>query len=744
MDLIPKPAKMKMGEGEFLLRQGTAVCLSPDDSERCVRQAALFVKEAEARLGFALMLVRGQGRPGDVIFRKQDENFEGCGEGRSLEDRESVSLEETGIEGDADIGRECFGQGSPAVSDRELREQSYRLRISPEGVELSGPERGLWYGMQTLLQIIDQVGGLLPALEIRDEPALPNRGYYFDCTRGRVPKLEWLKKLADRMAYYKLNQLQLYIEHTYLFRDIPELWRDDTPLTAAEILELDDYCADRGVELVPSLSSFGHLYKLLSTRSYAHLCELEGALGQPFSVLGRMAHHTIDPTNPESLALIQSMIGEYMALFRSRKFNFCGDETFDLGTGRSRAAAEKLGKDRLYIDYVKALAEFLVKEGRQPMFWGDVILNFPELIRELPEGIVCLNWGYSPDVEETPIRKLWETGAVQYCCPGCGGWNRFAPSQRDSYLNISRQCGYAVKYGARGLLNTDWGDYYHINHPDLSRAGMIYGAAFSWNPEIPPYEEINRQISRLEYGDRTGRLLEIADGIGDNEAFGWGLVCHFQERRRGILTEKEFGEKELRSPALLEKLRRSEENNRALEEISRALYGHLQELSPEKRTAAAPYLTAAEGIRLWNRVGRVVTARECGVEFDTETEEIRQQEPENRPEAENQPEPGKSSEEVERRTLGNRPEAENQREIRQSSEEVERRTLGDRSEVENQREPRQQSAVWELAADLENWLYRYKQQYRMVSKESELRRLEALVCWYGDYLRDGEDRFVNA
>ena len=73
---------------------------------------------------------------------------------------------------------------------------------------------------------------------------IPNRGFYHDVTRGRVPKLSFLKKMADRMAYYKMNQLQLYIEHTFLFRDFSEIWRDDTPLTAEEIMELDHYCLE--------------------------------------------------------------------------------------------------------------------------------------------------------------------------------------------------------------------------------------------------------------------------------------------------------------------------------------------------------------------------------------------------------------------------------------------------------------------------------------------------------------------
>lgn len=617
MYLLPKPSKLKSGKGKFYLTMEKTLSLCPGASELVVRQTLLFAKKAEEELGYPLTLARGTARPGDLVFRQDD----------------------------------------------TMGPEAYTLKITPDTAELVGSARGLWQGMQTLLQILYQEGGCLPALLIEDEPALPNRGFYFDCARGRVPRLSWLKSLADRMAGYKLNQLQLYIEHSYLFRGMTELWRDDTPLTAADIMELDTYCAERGIELVPSLSSFGHLYKLLSTKSYSHLCELEDSADKPFSVKGRMDHHTINPTNPESLKLILGMIAEYMELFSSRKFNFCADETFDLGTGRSRAAADAQGKDRLYIDFVKAIAQFLTDRGRQPMFWGDIVLGFPSLIRELPKGVTCLNWGYSPDQEEEPTRKLHEAGAAQYCCPGCIGWNRLVPGQKESWQNITRQCSYAAKYRAEGLLNTDWGDYYHINHPDLSRIGMIYGAAFSWNADILPYEEINRQISRLEYGDRSEKLLAILDRLKDMAVFDWQTVCHFQEVKRGLLEEEWFRCQTL--PVWKERLPLTDKKSQELQEICQALYSHLQEADPRKRDALVPYLTAAEGILLWNQVGKAVASREYHIFFDS---------------------------------LPHDP---------------------------------------ALAAALETWFYRYKEQYRRVSRQSELGRTEALICWYGDYLRDG-------
>lgn len=616
MYLIPAPAKLENKEGAFIFAHDTYMSLEAGCSGLVARQAALFQESVKKILGYPAMLTRGSGRLGDIVLRQDD----------------------------------------------SMKKQSYVLDIETDRILLMGEESGLWHGMQTLLQILEQCGAVVPALHIEDAPDILNRGYYFDSARGRVPKLSWLKELADRMAYYKLNQLQLYIEHSYLFRDLTELWRDDTPLTAAEIMELDHYCAERGIELVPSLSSFGHLYKLLSTKEYAHLCELEDSEGKPFSVKGRMAHHTINTTDPESLVLIKKMLGEYMELFSSKQFNLCADETFDLGRGRSREAVERLGKDRVYINFVKELAQFLLENGRRPMFWGDIIAGFPEMIRELPTEMICLNWGYGWDQREEETRRMHEAGAVQYCCPGCSSWNQLVPLNWNAYQNIMRMCSYAAKYGAIGVLNTDWGDYLHVCHPDFTRVGMIYGAAFSWNTKIPSFEEINRQISRLEYHDNTERFLEIVSKIQGNVGFEWEIVCIYKEMMSGISEDAAADRKQVEN--LIGRMEGVDEKNGRLEEIKRELYAQILCLDSRKRALVKPYIVAIEGIQLLNEAGKVAAASDFGMSFETMPD------------------------------------------------------------------------CRALARRLETWLYHYKEIYREVSRESELRRIQALVCWYGDYLRD--------
>ena len=64
------------------------------------------------------------------------------------------------------------------------------------------------------------------------------------------------------------------------------------------------------------------------------------------------------------------MIDEYRPLFRTRLFNLCADETFDLGLGRSQEYCRQVGKDTAYVGFVKKLRDHLIQKGCRPMMWG--------------------------------------------------------------------------------------------------------------------------------------------------------------------------------------------------------------------------------------------------------------------------------------------------------------------------------------------------------------------------------------
>lgn len=604
MYILPVPQQWEKKEGYFLLDYHCQIIMTDTMTEKTFYYGKLLQEDLKKQLGYELAFAK------DKELRK----------------------------------------GIVLSCQKLLMKEEYHLTVNKDGVLLTyGNEKGLLHGIQTLRQIVSQTGALLPRCEIKDFPAIANRGYYFDVSRGRIPTLDSLKALADKLSYYKGNQLQLYIEHSYLFKDQSEVWRDDTPLTAQDILELDAYCCRLNIELVPSVSTFGHLYKVLSTKTYGMYCEVPEE-NKEFSFDSRMCHHTLNVSHKGSIEFSKKLIEEFLPLFTSKHFNICADETFDLGKGRSKALAEEVGVRRLYLDYVKELCEYVIESGRRPMFWGDIIAGFPEGIRELPKDVICLNWGYAPAQREDEVKALSQAGAVQYICPGVGGWNQFINLIESSYHNITRMCSYAHKYQALGVLNTDWGDFGHINHPEFSTTGLIYGTAFSWNEKQLEFSEVNRQISCLEYGDgREEFVSKIAKGALGS-VYGWWNVIMYKEQGNMDFATADMADKVLAA-------------NQELDKVKREIYESISVMQQEKRNLVKAYLVAIDGMIVLNEVGAAIA---------------------------------------------------------------------------NKKHNRLQDGVKDLAVKLEYWFKDFKEIWRTVSRESELYRVQDVIIWYADLLRDME------
>lgn len=632
MYILPKPKKLSETNKEFLAESGLRIV---SESE-----------ELKASTGWAL----------PYILKDEWKHF-------------------AGIEAVITAGKAGKGDVSLRLVNA-LPPQSYTLVITEEKIEILGRDRaGVGYGIQTLCQLIRNRGALLPTLNIEDKPDILARGFYMDQARGRSFKLDTLKKQIDVLSRYKINQYQLYIEQSFAFRGFSEMWREDSVLTPEEIMEIDKYCADRDIDFVPSLASFGHLYELLKTKSYEDICELEDTAGKPFSFWEKMQHHTVNVADERSFEVIKKMFDEYLPLFSSKYVNICADETFDLGKGKSKELADKIGTDRMYMEFLKKLCEYVVSKGKVPMFWGDIICKFPEFIKELPKETICMAWGYLADQKDDICRPVAEVGANMYLCPGVCGWNTFINRIDTAYSNIKTLSGYARKYDAIGLLNTEWGDFGHVNNPSFATPGIIYGGVFTWNLDaysgekaLAGKEELNKEISRIEYGDTTENYVELLERAAINQIYDWwSCVLVFEGyEREGRFDEKKEPHNFATHNVLKDRLKRFQENVEEVDKATEELYQIRKDL--RKTAITMDSLNKAEfdkadnaivGIDVWNRAGKMIILPESAT--------------------------------------------------------AEEKKL--------------------LAEELEVWFMRYKEIYRADSKESMLIRVAKVVYWYADKLR---------
>ena len=127
-----------------------------------------------------------------------------------------------------------------------------------------------------------------------------------DVSTDKVPTMDTLRAMIARLASWKINQVQLYTEHTFAYRDHPDVHRAASPFTAEEILELDAFCADRHVELVPNQNALGHMNRWLAHERYRPLAIAPDGFVDPFGIT--RPPMTIDPTNPQSMALVRGLL----------------------------------------------------------------------------------------------------------------------------------------------------------------------------------------------------------------------------------------------------------------------------------------------------------------------------------------------------------------------------------------------------------------------------------------------------
>ncbi|MBI5669248.1 MAG: family 20 glycosylhydrolase [Chloroflexi bacterium] len=402
------------------------------------------------------------------------------------------------------------------INNKVDKPQGYRLTIAPGGITLQAhDEAGAFYGIITLIQVLQQFGADLPVLVIEDWPNFPNRGVMLDISRDKVPTMDTLYDLVDRLASWKVNQLQLYTEHTFAYRQHPDVWAKASPITADEIRALDAYCRERFIELVPNQNSFGHMHRWFEHLQYMPLAETETGFTDPW---GNWHDYpfSLTPTNPDTIPFLDGLYDELLPNFSSRQFNVGCDETFDLGQGRSRALVEEKGEGRVYLDFLLKIYELVKKRGLTMQFWGDIILHHPELVPELPKDVIALNWGYESWHDfENECRVFAESGIPFYVCPGTSSWTTIAGRTDNAMGNIRNAVENGLKYGAIGVLNTDWGDWGHWQPYPVSFLGFAYGAALSWSYQQNVEMDICAALNTFAFEDKAGVMGKLAYDLGN-------------------------------------------------------------------------------------------------------------------------------------------------------------------------------------------------------------------------------------
>ncbi|MBS1563981.1 MAG: family 20 glycosylhydrolase [Bacteroidetes bacterium] len=344
-------------------------------------------------------------------------------------------------------------------------------------------ETGLFYGMQTLKQLI-RAGWQKPVL-IADYPSFAHRAVYDDISRGPVSTVAYIKQQIERLAELKINALSFYIEHVVQPVSYPDFAPANGKLTIPQIKELSAYAARYHMQLVGSFQSFGHFEKILSLPRYRSMGET--------STL-------ISPLDSNARHFLKSVIGELCDAFSAPYFNVNCDETFDLGKGKSKAWVDSIGPARYYADHIRFLYDVVKQHNKRMMMWGDIALSHEEILDMLPRDIVYLTWEYGsqPSFDHwiAPFRRR---GLEYMVCPGILNSYRLLPDMAMATANIDGFLEEGKEKGASGVVTTVWddggaylfsGDWY----------GVYKAADKSWNTNSKDRASFDTRYTVTAYG----------------------------------------------------------------------------------------------------------------------------------------------------------------------------------------------------------------------------------------------------
>jgi hypothetical protein len=238
--------------------------------------------------------------------------------------------------------------------------------------------------------------------------------------RVQVMPITALRALAAQVADLGFNTLLIEWEASYPFERHP-LIPNTYAYTPAEIRGFIAHCERLGLEVIPLQQCFGHVEYILRHERYADLRESRSDLCQ------------VCPCKADdAVPVFTELFAELAASHPSQHLHIGGDETYLLGhCPVCRAKAEKKGKSRLYVDYFKRVAEAVVKLGKRPLLWADMLLKYPTAATEMPRECIFVDWNYGWATNHFgDLEKLRATG-VEF-------WG--APALRSSPDNHSLTC----------------------------------------------------------------------------------------------------------------------------------------------------------------------------------------------------------------------------------------------------------------------------------------------------------------
>ncbi len=354
-NIIPKPVKIEKREGLFVFSQESKIFISD----------TILKKEAE-------------------VFNEFLQNYYGF----SLEFTEEVP--------ESNFINLSF--------DKNLDAEAYCIEISIDKIEISGQQSGVFYALQSFLQMLPLViydYAEIQCVKIFDYPRFKWRGMHLDVCRHFFPK-EFIFRYLDYMAAYRMNVFHWHLTEDQGWRieikKYPLLtekgaWRQGTIIghagssdyeidsvphggfyTQEDIREIVAYAAARHITIVPEIEMPGHAMAAL--HAYPHL-SCSGEQKDVATKWGVFEH--VFCTKDEVFEFLEDVLSEVMELFPGEYIHIGGDECPKTAWKKCPACQKRILDEGLKDEYelqsyfIRRIERFINSNGRKLIGWDEIL-----------------------------------------------------------------------------------------------------------------------------------------------------------------------------------------------------------------------------------------------------------------------------------------------------------------------------------------------------------------------------------
>ena len=354
-------------------------------------------------------------------------------------------------------------------------------------------------------------------------------GVMLDCSRNAVMTVESVKKYAELIKKMGYNTLMLYTEDTFEIDTEPFFGHLRGKYTKDELKEIDGFCNEIGLELIPCIQTLAHLNAIFKWK------KVYGSINDCDDIL------LID--EEKTYELIEKMIKTTTECFSSKKIHIGMDEATRVGLGKHLNKHGYENKFELMSRHLKKVYDIVNKYALEPMVWHDMFLdaatgtngihemiNYPEKISEnslLPENTSLVYWNYyqpAPDIYISAFNACKLFGRNIIFAGGANAWRGFAPFNSYSITNTKAGLDACKKCGIDDVLMTVWGD----DGNECSRYSILptlmFAAEYSkGNTDMESIKAKFKEITGCDFDnfttldefDTPGRKHQQADGWQD-------------------------------------------------------------------------------------------------------------------------------------------------------------------------------------------------------------------------------------